>query len=211
MTSLVITGTDTGIGKTVVAAGLTQALGATYWKPVQSGLEEETDTEVVARLTGQPVLPEAYRLTRPASPHLSAEAEGVEIDPTRLVLPQGNGVFVVEGAGGLLVPLNRQMLYLDLFARWRAPTVLCARTALGTINHSLLSLRALREARVPVVGIVFVGDPDPEVEATICNFGAVTHLGRMPFMETITSDVLASTVASTLDLDRIRQPLEQMP
>lgn len=208
MSSLIITGTDTGIGKTIVSAGLTRALGATYWKPVQSGLEDETDSEIVARLSGQPVLPEAYRLALPASPHLSAEAEHVEIDPARLSLPDGEGPFVVEGAGGLLVPLNRHMLYIDLFARWQAPVVLCARTMLGTINHSLLSLRALRDARVPVVGIVFVGDPAPDEEATICDFGAVAHLGRLPVLETITPDTLAAAVTSGLDLDRIRQRME---
>lgn len=118
MTSIIVTGTDTGIGKTVFSAGLTAALGATYWKPVQSGLEEETDTEIVARLSGRPVLPEAYRLQIPASPHLSAEAEGAEID-TLLDIPEVDGPLVVEGAGGLMVPLNRQVTYLDVFARWQ--------------------------------------------------------------------------------------------
>lgn len=208
MTSLIIAGTDTGIGKTVVSAGLTQALDATYWKPVQAGIEEETDTECVARLSGQPVLPEAYRLKMPASPHLAAEAEGITIDPSQLTLPKGDGPFVVEGAGGLLVPVNRETLYLDLFSKWGAPLVLCARTALGTINHSLLSLRALRNAGVPVVGIAFVGDAAPEVETTICQFGDVAHLGRLPIMDDLTPDVLKTTVADALAIGTIRKALE---
>ena len=106
MTAVIVTGTDTGVGKTVFSAGLTAALGARYWKPVQSGLEEETDSQIVARLSGQPVLPEAYLLDLPASPHLSAEAEGVEIDLDRLSLPQTDGPLVVEGAGGVMVPLT---------------------------------------------------------------------------------------------------------
>ncbi len=208
MTSLIVAGTDTGIGKTVVSAGLTHALGATYWKPVQAGIEEETDTECVARLSGRPVLPEAYRLKMPASPHLAAEAEGITIDPSQLTLPTGDGPFVVEGAGGLLVPINRETLYLDLFAKWRAPLVLCARTVLGTINHSLLSLRALRAADVPVVGIVFVGDAEPEVEETICQFGDVAYLGRLPMMDKLAPETLKQTVAAGLDVARIRKALE---
>lgn len=95
--TLVVTGTDTGIGKSVISAALVQALGASYWKPVQSGLEEETDSAFVARMTGRQVLPEAYRLQLPASPHLSAEAEGVEISLAELALPEGAGTLVVEG------------------------------------------------------------------------------------------------------------------
>jgi len=183
MSAIVVTGTDTGIGKTVFSAGLTAALQASYWKPVQSGLEEETDSQVVARLSGRPVLPEGYLLQLPASPHLSAEAEGVVIDPDTLDLPQVEGVLVAEGAGGLMVPLNREVLYLDLFARWGAPVILCARTQLGTINHTLLSLQALRTAGCDVVGVVFIGDAETEVEETICQFGKIAHLGRLPIMD----------------------------
>lgn len=183
MNRLIVTGTDTGIGKTIFSAGLVQALGATYWKPVQSGLEEETDSQIVTRLSARPALPEGYLLQLPASPHLSAEAEGVEIDTSTLTLPQVEGVLVAEGAGGVMVPLNRRELYLDLFARWEAPVILCARTQLGTINHTLLSLNALRDVGCDVVGVAFIGDAVPQVEETICQFGAVAHLGRLPVIE----------------------------
>lgn len=207
MNTLIVTGTDTGIGKTVVSAGLVAALGATYWKPVQAGLEEETDSAFVARVSGQEVLPEAYRLKQPASPHLSAEAENIAVDPAKLSLPKVPTPLIVEGAGGVLVPLNRQMLYLDMFARWQAPLVLCARTALGTINHSLLSLRALRGAGVLVAGVVFVGDAEVEVEDTICSFGAVKHLGRLPILPELTAQILQETVTARLDLDSIRHAM----
>lgn len=134
-----------------VQRGPDRRLGRDILEAVQSGLEEETDTEIVARLSGRPVLPEAYRLQIPASPHLSAEAEGAEID-TLLDIPEVDGPLVVEGAGGLMVPLNRQVTYLDVFARWQRPVILCARTQLGTINHTLLSLRALPCRRVPCGG-----------------------------------------------------------
>ncbi|WP_170365918.1 dethiobiotin synthase [Ruegeria arenilitoris] len=206
MTTVIVTGTDTGVGKTVFSAGLTAALGAQYWKPVQSGLEEETDSQIVARLSGQPVLPEAYLLDLPASPHLSAEAEGVEIDLDRLTLPQTDGPLVVEGAGGVMVPLTRQAYYLDLFARWQAPVILVARTALGTINHTTLSLMALRDAGCTVVGVAFIGDPEPEVEQTIIQMSQVPHLGRLGRIENLTPDTLRHAF-ETIDMDTIRGAL----
>ncbi|WP_170421386.1 dethiobiotin synthase [Ruegeria arenilitoris] len=206
MTTVIVTGTDTGVGKTVFSAGLTAALGAQYWKPVQSGLEEETDSQIVARLSGQSVLPEAYLLNLPASPHLSAEAEGVEIDLDRLTLPQTDGPLVVEGAGGVMVPLTRQAYYLDLFARWQAPVILVARTALGTINHTTLSLMALRGAGCPVVGVAFIGDPEPEVEQTIIQMSQVHHLGRLGRIENLTPDTLRHAFEA-IDMDTIRGAL----
>ena len=191
MSAIVVTGTDTEIGKTVFSAGLTAALNATYWKPVQSGQEEETDSQIVTRLSGRPSLPEGYLLQLPASPHLSAEAEGVTIDPDTLDLPQVDGVLVAEGAGGLMVPLNREILYLDLMARWGAPVILCARTQLGTINHTLLSLQALRGAGCNVIGVAFIGEAEDAVEETICQFGKVAHLGRLPMINGLNDETEA--------------------
>lgn len=203
MSALVITGTDTGVGKTIFAAGLTTALGARYWKPVQSGLAEATDTEIVRELSGAEIVPEAYRLNMPASPHLSAEEMGTEIDLARLDLPQIDGPLVVEGAGGVMVPLNRRAFYLDLFSNWQAPIILVARTALGTINHATLSLMALRGAGCDVVGVAFVGDPEPDVEETIVQMCDVRHLGRLPILENLTKDNLSSAF-SAIDVDAIR-------
>ncbi|WP_432254257.1 dethiobiotin synthase [Limimaricola sp. AA108-03] len=207
MKPIVVTGTDTGIGKTVVSAGLVQALGAHYWKPVQSGLEEETDSEIVARLAGAPVLPEAVRLELPASPHISAEAEGVRIDVEALRLPDTPRPLVVEGAGGLMVPLDDRTTFLDLFARWGAPVVLVARTALGTINHSLLSLAALRGAGVPVAGVIFSGEAAPRVERTIAEMGEVTHLGRVGPLDPLDGDGLRDAFAA-IDMAAIRRAME---
>ncbi|RBW62825.1 dethiobiotin synthase [Ruegeria sp. A3M17] len=206
MSAVIVTGTDTGVGKTVFAAGLTAALGATYWKPVQSGLEDATDTETVATLSGAEILPEAYRLNMPASPHLSAEDMGVEISPDRLALPQVNGPLVVEGAGGIMVPLNRKTFFLDVISVWQAPVVLVARTALGTINHTSLSLMALRGAGCNVVGVAFVGDAEPEVEQTIAEMCQVTHLGRLPYLETLTRETL-SAAFHAIDTATIRRVL----
>lgn len=206
MTALIVTGTDTGIGKTIFSAGLTAALGAQYWKPVQSGLEDATDSQIVAQLSGQPVLPETYLLDMPASPHLSAEDMGVEIDLDRLALPEVDGPLVVEGAGGIMVPLTRQAYYLDLFARWKAPVILVARTALGTINHTTLSLMALRNAGCPVVGVAFVGAAEPDVEETIIQMSDVPHLGRLDMIDNLNSATLTQAFQA-IDMDKIRSAL----
>lgn len=200
MTRLVVTGTDTGIGKTVVAAGLAQALGARYWKPVQAGLDEGTDRDTVAALSGCEVLPEAYRLVTPCSPHQAAAIDGVTIDPARLTLPEGEGPLVVEGAGGVLVPLSEDLLYADMFARWGLPVVLVARTALGTINHSLLSLEALRSRSVLVAGIAFVGDENAETERAICAIGQVRRLGRLPWLDRLNAETLRAAFAAGFEL-----------
>jgi dethiobiotin synthetase len=202
--AFIVTGTDTGIGKTIFAAGLTQALGATYWKPVQAGLEEETDSEVVARLSGRPVLPETYRLKMPASPHISAAAEGREIDGANLDIPIHNGPLVIEGAGGVMVPLSDNSLFLDVFARWQAPVILCARTRLGTINHTLLSLQALRHAGCPVLGVAFIGDAESDVEHSICHLGQTRRLGRLPLIDRLTPESLRTVFAASFDLEALR-------
>lgn len=200
----VVTGTDTGVGKTIVAAALTGFLAASYWKPVQAGLEEESDSAAVARLSGRgaaAILPEAYRLTTPCSPHEAARIDGVTIDPSRLALPDGDGPLVVEGAGGVLVPLSDTLLYADQFARWALPVILVARTALGTINHSLLSLEALRARGVAAHGIVFVGDENSASENAICGIGQVTRLGRLPHLDDLTPDTLARAFVDGIRTD----------
>jgi dethiobiotin synthetase len=198
---IVVTGTDTAIGKTVFAAGLADCLDACYWKPVQSGLDGETDSQVVARLGGlssDRILPERYRLKTPVSPHQSAAIDGIRIDTETLAIPDaGEGPLVIEGAGGLLVPLDQSTLYVDVFARWRAPVVLCARTALGTINHSLLSIEALRRRDLELLGIAFLGDSHPESERAICEIGRVKRLGRLPRIAPLTRGSLRDAFAAS--------------
>ena len=197
MPPIIVTGTDTGIGKTVFAAALAAALGSTYWKPIQSGLDGEgSDSDVVRRLGVKRTLPEAYRLTEPLSPHRAAELDNVTIDPDRLTLPDTDGPLVIEGAGGLLVPITRGLLFADLFARWRAPAILVARTALGTINHSLLSIEAMRSREIPILGIAFVGDANEDNEATIAAIGGVKKLGRLPRMDPLDAQSLAAAFAA---------------
>ena len=203
MTVLVVTGTDTGIGKTVFSAGLAGALGAHYWKPIQAGVDPEGDKESVAALSGLPashILPEAYRLATPASPHLAARIDGVEISLDCLALPQVDGPLVVEGAGGLMVPISESLLMIDLFAHWRQPVILCARTGLGTINHSLLSIEALRGRGVQVAGIAFIGDPHAENERIVPLLGDVPVLGRLPLLAPLGPETLARAFAAHINL-----------
>jgi dethiobiotin synthetase len=188
----VVSGTDTDIGKTVFAAGLAGMLGARYWKPVQSGLPG--DSETVAALAGVEIVPEAWRLKLPASPHQSAAEEGTTIDPDALVPP--DGPVVIEGAGGLMVPLNRTSLFLDVFARWKIPLVLCARTRLGTINHTLLSLEAIRTRNIPLQGVAFIGDANDESETIIAEIGKVKRLGRLPVIDPLTPARLKTIFAA---------------
>jgi dethiobiotin synthetase len=198
---LIICGTDTGVGKTVFSAALVGALGAAYWKPVQSGLEEETDSQTVARLgPGATILPEAYRLKLPASPHLSARAEGVVIDLARLAPPDVDGPLVIETAGGVMVPLTDDVPTIDVLARWRAPVIVVARTALGTINHSLLTLEALRRRDIPVLGVAFVGDAKDAVQETIARLGAVRALGRLPQLSPLSAASLRAAFEASFSL-----------
>lgn len=199
----VVSGTDTGIGKTVFSAALTAALDAHYWKPVQSGLDEETDTERVARLSGvarDRILPEAYRLSMPASPHLSARLDGIEIERERLAVPETDGPLVIEGAGGLLVPLSERVVFADIFAHWQIPVILCARTSLGTINHTLLSIEAMRHRDIPIFGIVFIGDENRESRRIIVEMGGVRSLGRFPTLPDVTPEAVRNAFRDSFDL-----------
>jgi dethiobiotin synthetase len=200
--AIVITATDTDVGKTIFAAALTAALDGCYWKPVQAGLEGGTDSEKVAALSGLPadrILPEAYRLNTPASPHLAAAIDNVVIDPARFDPPACDRRLIIEGAGGPLVPLAGGLLYADIFARWRFSTVIVARTTLGTINHSLLAIEALRARAVPILGIAFVGDAQEDSEQTIAAIGRVKRLGRLPMLEPLNGAALRAAFAKNFD------------
>lgn len=206
----VVTGTDTGIGKTVFSAALAAALGGYYWKPVQSGLDEETDSQAVHRLGRLPpsrILPEAYQLRTPASPHLAARLDDVEIDPELIMPPETAAPLVIEGAGGLLVPLTETAVFADIFARWKIPVILCARTGLGTINHTLLSLEALRHRAIPVFGIAFIGDEQAETQRIIAAMGKVRILGRLPRLDPVTPDALQQVFRENFQLSSFREKM----
>jgi dethiobiotin synthetase len=190
---LVVCGTDTDVGKTVVSALVVQGLGARYWKPVQSGLDGDGDRGRLQRLLALPaerLLPESYRFEAPVSPHWAAELQGLSVDPARLALPAGAGALVVETAGGLLVPLRRDWLQIDQIAVWGLPVLLVARSGLGTLNHTLLSLEALRRRSIPVLGLVLNGPPHPDNPRTLASLGAVPVLAELPPLHPLTAAAL---------------------
>ena len=185
MRGFFVTGTDTNVGKTFISALLVRELKAAYWKPIQSGLQEETDREWVKRVTGLPdeyYFPESYSLTQPLSPHLSARLDSVEIDLGQIQIPQQipSDYLIVEGAGGVMVPLNEKEFILDLIVKTGFPVIVVARAELGTINHTLLTVEKLRMASVEVAGVVMNGESNPENRKAIEKFGEVKVIAEVP-------------------------------
>jgi dethiobiotin synthetase/malonyl-CoA O-methyltransferase len=181
-----VTGTDTGIGKTMVSAWLVRSWGADYWKPVQSGIADGADADVIGRAAPDATIhASAYTLTEPLSPHEAARRDGVTIDLGDFHLPRTDRPLVVEGAGGLLVPLNDRFLMADLMSRLGLPVVLVARSGLGTINHTLLTVEALRSRAIPLAGVVLSGPLNPANRRAIEQFGAVSVVGELPLVKGI--------------------------
>lgn len=181
--NLFVTGIGTGIGKTLISAVLTEKLKADYWKPVQSGELDNSDTMKVKSLISNPVSvfhPETYRLTQPYSPHKSAALDSLEIDPLQFVLPQTDNNLIIEGAGGLMVPLNNSFLIIDLIKKLNAEVVLVSQNYLGSINHTILSAQTLKQHQIPVAGIIFNGDKDAYSEDFILQYTGFKLLGYIP-------------------------------
>ncbi len=190
----IITGTGTGIGKTLAAAILMLGLDADYWKPLQSGTP--TDTDTVKALTALPASrfhKESYVFKQPLSPHIAAEMEGITIDVANIKAPPTPRSLLVEGAGGLMVPVTRSLLMIDLFKSLGAPVILCARTELGTINHTLLSVEALRARGIPLHGLIFLGPEMKNTRKTILDFTKARMLGHIPVLAEQTPLALKNT------------------
>jgi dethiobiotin synthetase len=181
-----VTGIGTGVGKTFVSAVLCSGLKSLYWKPVQAGRDPESDTETVKRLTAlgdEHFLPEFKILQTPCSPHEAAKIEGIRLNPDEIHLPTPVGKFLlVEGAGGIFVPLNDETLYISLVKRWNIPVVVVSANYLGSINHSLLTLAAIKDQQIPIKGIIFSGVANPESERVIESYSGCKVLGKIPFI-----------------------------
>ena len=190
---LIICGTDTDVGKTIVSSFFVQGLKGVYWKPIQSGTEQGTDTQTVCKildLAPNSYLPERYKFKAPVSPHWAAEKESRFIEPNNLNLPNLDKLIIIETAGGLMVPLNRNWLQIDQLKVWGAPIVLVARTGLGTLNHTLLSLEALKNRDINVLGIVLNGAPHNDNPKTLEQFGETKILASLPIFKELSSQVL---------------------
>ena len=205
MQGFFVTGTDTDVGKTVVAAWLVARLGASYWKPVQAGTDPETDSDTVRRLAGveqDRILPEAYVLPDPLAPHEAARRAGLAIDMAKLVPPASDRPLVVEGAGGLMVPLGDQSYVIDLARDLDLPLILVARSTLGTINHTLLSLEAIRRRGLPLAGVVLNGPETPHNRAAIERYGRVQIVAEIPRLDPLTSTSLLA-IEPEIDLAKL--------
>lgn len=205
MQPIFITGIGTDVGKTVVSAIVAEALQADYWKPVQAGFDNGTDSEWVRSVLNKKsvVYPEVYKLKLPASPHIAAREEGITIDLQEIYnqQPAGNGQLVIEGAGGLLVPLNDKEFVIDLIKKLNARVILVSRNYLGSINHSLLTAQVCKANNINVIGWVF-NDQYMDYEKEIADWTGYPVIGNVPFMEKIDTQFI-KTQAERLDKKRI--------
>ncbi len=188
-----VTGTDTDIGKTIVSTLLAMALKAKYWKPIQSGLTPETDSDFVKKyLPLENIIPERYLLTQPLSPHLSARLDKVEIQMQDFQLPQVESSLIVEGAGGIFVPINKKDMIIDLIEKFQLPTLVVAKSGLGTINHTLLTLSALKQRNINVAGVIMNGPKNLENKKAIEKYGDTPVLFELETLASLSVTELQS-------------------
>jgi dethiobiotin synthetase len=190
---LFVTGIGTGIGKTVVSAVLIEKLKADYWKPVQSGDLDGSDTLKVQNLVSNTKTvfhPETYRLTQPFSPHKSAAIDGIRIEQEKFIIPETNNDLIIEGAGGLMVPLNDNFLMIDLVKQLKADVILVSQNYLGSINHTLLSAAILKQYDINIAGIIFNGNTDPDSESYILQYTGLKLIGRIPAFEQLNKQAI---------------------
>lgn len=199
----VVTGIGTDVGKTVVSAIIAQALEADYWKPIQSGELGNSDSHKIDRLTNDNVhiLSERYRLTEPLSPHASAAIDGVHLQLSELTLPETNRNLLVEGAGGLMVPINDTDLLIDAFKQWNLPVIIVSRHYVGSINHTILTIEALQNRGIAIKGLVFVGDENKATESFILNHTKVPFLMRVPLVADVTTDFVQQQASILKELN----------
>ncbi|SDN71018.1 dethiobiotin synthetase [Desulfonauticus submarinus] len=202
MHKVFITGTDTGVGKTFISSLLVKKFNAYYFKPIQTGSREELDSKTVQYLTGledKYFLSATYLFKEPVSPHLAAKIENREIDIKDIYCPNETPL-IVEGAGGVFVPLNKKFFMLDLMKHLDLPILVVARSTLGTINHTLLTIKALKRKNLDVLGVILNGPLNQENKIAIEYYGKVKVLAEIPWLEVITPSVLDSLV-NEIDID----------
>lgn len=192
MMRVFVTGTDTNVGKTVISAWLSYHLKASYWKPVQSGTVEGFDSKIVLKLADVKIFPEIYSLKAPLSPHLAAAMEGIEINLNKISFPKTNDALVIEGAGGVFVPLNTRQTILDLISYLKVPTIVVARSTLGTINHTCLTLEALRSRSIHIAGVIMNGPLNPDNKQAIEHFGKTKVLAEIEHLPFLTKEIISS-------------------
>ena len=196
----IICGTDTDIGKTLISAFLVRGLQSFYWKPIQSGIETETDSQSIYRLSGiakEKILREAYIFKQPVSPHWAAEIDGKKINLKLLNLPSIDGSLVVETAGGLMVPITRNVLQIEQMKKWNLPVIIVCRSSLGTLNHTLLTIEALKKRNIKILGLIINGEKHFDNPKTLREFSKLPIIAEFPRLSNIDKN----------NLDRLWQEL----
>lgn len=199
MKRIVIAGIGTGVGKTFIAAILTEAWEADYWKPIQSGNLTATDTDFVKEHVSNEKSffhPEAYRLTEPMSPHVAAKIDELEIDSRKLSVPATTRPLLIELAGGLMVPLNDRELNIDLLIQWNAPVILVSQNYLGSINHTLLSVEILKSRKIKLMGIIFNGLRSRSTEDFILKYTGISCLAKVDQAAQVNKEIIRQYAAT---------------
>lgn len=194
MNSFFITGIGTDVGKTIVSAILVEALQADYWKPIEAGNVESSDPMIISNLITNRVSeihPPSYSFALPASPHFAAEKEGIKIDLSQIKIPITKNKLIIEGAGGLMVPLNRKELIIDLIIQLKVPVILVVKNYLGAINHTLLSIDLLAKKNVEVKGIIYNGGNRMENIDFVEKYSGIPTLGIIPELEVINKESIS--------------------
>jgi dethiobiotin synthetase len=188
-----VTGTDTNVGKTIVSAILCNSLKASYFKPIQSGVLEGIDSDTIKKFTSSRIIPEVYKLTKPLSPHLAARHDNIDIDIHKIQLPQEDNL-IVEGAGGLMVPLNNDFFMIDLIKKLNIPVILVARTALGTINHTLMSIQMLKNYDIKIHGIILNGKKMVDIKESIEFYSGVNVIYELDYTQEISKKWITNNI-----------------
>ena len=189
----IICGTDTDIGKTLISSFFVKGLNSFYWKPIQSGIESQTDSQTVeklAQLSKEKIIKEAYVFTKPLSPHWAAEIDQKTINFEKLRLPKVQGSLIVETAGGLMVPITRNFLQIDQIKQWNLPVILVCKSSLGTLNHTLLSIEALKQRNIEILGLVVNGEKHLDNPRTLVDFSGIPLIAEFPYIEKMDSNNL---------------------
>ena len=185
---LIICGTDTDVGKTLISSFFVRGLKSFYWKPIQSGIETETDSQSILRLSGikkEKILKEAYIFEKPVSPHWAAEIDGKKIDINLLNLPKIDGSIVIETAGGLMVPITRNFLQIDQIRKWNLPVIIVCRSSLGTLNHTLLTIEALKKRNIKILGLIINGEKHLDNPKTLREFSKLPIIAEFPRLSNV--------------------------
>jgi len=189
----IICGTDTDIGKTLISSFFVKGLNSFYWKPIQSGIESQTDSQTVeklAQVSKEKIIKEAYVFTKPLSPHWAAEIDQKSINFDKLRLPKVQGSLIIETAGGLMVPITRNFLQIDQIKQWNLPVILVCKSSLGTLNHTLLSIEALKLRNIEILGLVVNGEKHLDNPKTLVDFSGIPLIAEFPYIKKMDSNNL---------------------